>query len=73
MSQGKPIDKQVESDNLLAIEDAPALPMLLSSASSGPENLATVDSKTIRMLPWIDFDIVLQNIDKNERERESDF
>ena len=22
------------------------------------------------MLPWIDFDIVLQNIDKNERERE---
>ena len=24
LSQGKPIDKQVESDNLLAIEDAPA-------------------------------------------------
>ena len=69
MSQGKPIDKQVESDNLLAIEDVPALPMLLPSASSGSENLATVDSETIRIMPWIDFGIVLQNIDKNERER----
>ena len=59
LSQGKPINKHVESDNLLAVEDAPALPMLLPSASSGSENLATVDSETIRMLPWIDFDIVL--------------
>ena len=69
LSQGKPIDKQVESDNLLAIEDAPALPMLLPSASSGSENLATVDSILILTRCRLDFDIVLQNIDKNERER----
>ena len=69
LSQGKPIDIQVGSDNLLAIEDAPTLPMLLPPPSSGTENLATVDSETIRMMPWIDFDIILQNIDKNERER----
>ena len=33
------------------------------------QNLATVDSETLRMMPWIDFDVIMQNIDKNERER----
>ena len=69
LSQGKPIDIEVANDNLLAIEDAPALPMLLPPASSNSENIATVDSETIRMMPWIDLNVILQNIDKNERER----
>ena len=69
LSQGKPIDIKVASNDLLAIEDAPSLPMLLAQPSSPTENIATVDSETIRMLSWIDFDVILQNIDKNERER----
>ena len=70
LSQEKPIDIQVESDDLLAIEDAPTLPMLLPPPSSDDsQNLATVDSETLRMMPWIDFDVIMQNIDKNERER----
>ena len=68
LSQGKPIDIEVANDNLLAIEDKPTLPMLLPSSSSS-ENIPTVDSETMRMMPWIDFDVILQNIDKNERER----
>ena len=70
LSQEEPIDIQVESDDLLAIEDAPTLPMLLPPPSSdNSQNLATVDSETLRMMPWIDFDVIMQNIDKNERER----
>ena len=68
LSQGKPIDIEVANDNLLAIEDKPTLPMLLPPPSSS-ENIPTVDSETMRMMPWIDFDVILQNIDKNERER----
>ena len=68
LSQGKPIDIEVANDNLLAIEDKPALPMLLPPPSSS-ENIPTVDSETMRMMPWIDFDVILQNIGKNERER----
>ena len=68
LSQGKPIDIEVANDNLLAIEDKPTLPMLLPPPSSS-ENIPTVDSETMRMMPWIDFDVILQNIDKKERER----
>ena len=68
LSQGKPIDIEVANDNLLAIEDKPTLPMLLPPPSSS-ENIPTVDSEPMRMMPWIDFDVILQNIDKNERER----
>ena len=68
LSQGKPIDIEVANDNLLAIEDKPTLPLLLPSPSSS-ENIPTVDSETMRIMPWIDFDVILQNIDKNERER----
>ena len=63
-----PITIQV-SEDLPAIEAPPDLPMLLPPPSSGSEIAATIDAETIRMLPWIDFDVVLQNIDKNERER----
>ena len=45
------------------------LPMLLPPPSDDSQNLATVDSETLRMMPWIDFDVIMQNIDKNERER----
>ena len=38
-------------------------------SSDDSQNLATVDSETLRMMPWIDFDVIMQNIDKNERER----
>ena len=70
LSQEKPIDIQVESDDLLAIEDASTLPMLLPPPSfDDSQNLATVDSETLSMMPWIDFDVIMQNIDKNERER----
>ena len=64
LSKGKPIEINIK-DELLAIEDAPTLPALMSPAS-GP--LATVDAETMQRISWVDFDLVLQNKDKHERE-----
>ena len=65
LSKGKPIEINIK-DELLAIEDRPNLPGLMP-LPSGP--LPTVDSETMQRIPWVDFDLVLQNKDKHEREQ----
>ena len=65
LSKGKSIEINIK-DELLAIEDVPTLPALMLPAS-GP--LATVDTETMQRIPWVDFDLVLQNKDKHEREQ----
>ena len=65
LTKGKPIEINIK-DELLAIEDAPSLPALMLPPS-GP--LATVDAETMQRIPWVDFDLVLQNKDKHEREQ----
>ena len=63
--KGKAIEINIK-DELLEIEDAPTLPALMPPPS-GP--LATVDAETMQRIPWVDFDLVLQNKDKHEREQ----
>ena len=65
LSKGKPIEINVK-DELLATEDGPNLPGLMPPPS-GP--LPTVDSETMQRIPWVDFDLALQNKDKHEREQ----
>ena len=63
LSKGKPIEINIK-DELLAIEDAPSLLALMP-----PGSFATVDAETMRRIPWVDFDVILQNKDKHEREQ----
>ena len=60
LSKGKPIEINIK-DELLAIEDAPTLPALMPPPL-GP--LASVDAETMQRIPWVDFNLVLQNKDK---------
>ena len=53
-------------DELLAIEGPGALPALMP-ASTGP--LPSVDIETMRRLPWVDFNVILDNTDKHNREQ----
>ena len=53
-------------DELLAIEDPAALPALMP-ASTGP--LPSVDIETMRRLPCVDFNVILDNTDKHNREQ----
>ena len=53
-------------DELLPIEGPRSLPALMPP-STGP--LASVDAQTMRRLPWVDFNVVLDNTDKHNREQ----
>ena len=53
-------------DELLAIEGPGALPAVMP-ASTGP--LPSVDIETMRRLPWVDFNVKLDNTDKHNREQ----
>ena len=55
-------------DELLAIEGPRALPALMP-ASTGP--LPSVDIETMRHLLWVDFNVILDNTDKHNREQVS--
>ena len=75
LSQGKPLEIRIK-DELLAIEDSPnllaiepplALPALMPPSSSRP--LATVDAETMQRMPWVDFNVVLDNTEKHNREQ----
>ena len=74
LSQGKPLEIRIK-DELLAIEDSPSypaleapptLPALMPPSASRP--LATVDAETMQHMPWVDFNIVLDNTEKYNRE-----
>ena len=53
-------------DKLLPIEGPRGLPALMPP-STGP--LANVDAETMRRLPWVDFNVVLDNTAKHNREQ----
>ena len=55
-----------DPDELLPIEGPRGLPALMPP-STGP--LAGVDAETMRCLPWVDFNVVLDNTDKHNREQ----
>ena len=75
LSQGKPLEIRIkdellaieDSPNLLAIEPPPALPALMPPSSS--RHLATVDPETMQRMPWVDFNVVLDNTEKHNREQ----
>ena len=75
LSQGKTLEIRIkdellaieDSPNLLAIEPPPTLPALMPPSSSRP--LATVDAETMQRMPWVDFNVVLDNTEKHNREQ----
>ena len=75
LSQGKPLEIRIK-DELLAIEDSsslpaleapPTLPALMPPSASRP--LATVHAETMQRMPWVDFNVVLDNTEKYNREQ----
>ena len=54
-------------DELLAIEGPPGLPALMPPTISGP--LPSVDSETMQRLPWIEFNVIIDNTDKYNRKQ----
>ena len=75
LSQGKPLEIKIKEE-LLAIEDSfslpaleapPDLPALMPPSASRPP--ATVDANTMRRMPWVDFNVVLDNNEKYKREQ----
>ena len=75
LSQEKPLEIRIK-DELLAIEDSPSfpalkapptLPALMPPSASRP--LATVDAETMQRMPWVDFNVVLDNTEKYNREQ----
>ena len=73
--QGKPLEIKIKEE-LLTIEDSlslpaleapPTLPALVPPSASRP--LATVDANTMRPIPWVDFNVVLDNTEKYKREQ----
>ena len=75
LSQGNPLEIRIK-DELLAIEDSPSppaleapptLPALMPPSASRP--LATVDAETMQRIPWVDFNVVLDNTEKYNREQ----
>ena len=75
LSQGKTLEIRIknellameDSPNLLAIEPPPALPALMPPSSSRP--LVTADAETMQRMPWVDFNVVLDNTEKHNREQ----
>ena len=75
LSQGKPLEIRIK-DELLAIEDSPSLPALEAPPTlptlmppSVSRPLATVDAETMQPMPWVDFNVVLDNTEKYNREQ----
>ena len=75
LSQGKPLEIRIK-DELLAIEDSPSLPALEAPPTllalmppSVSIPLATVDAETMQRIPWVDFNIALDNTEKYNREQ----
>ena len=73
--QGKPLEIRIK-DELLFIEDSPSLPALEAPptplalmAPSASRPLATVDVETVQHMPWVDFNVVLDNTEKYNREQ----
>ena len=74
IASGKPLEIKIKDellgiegpDELLAIEGPRGLPALMPP-STGP--LASVDAETMQRLPWVDFNVVLDNTDKHNREQ----
>ena len=75
LSQGKPLEIRIK-DELLAIEDSPSLPALeapptllalMPPSTSRP--LGTVDAETMQRMPQVDFNVVLDNTEKYNREQ----
>ena len=75
LSQGKPLEIKIKNE-LLAIEDSPSLPALEAAPTllalmppSASRPLATVDAETMQRMPWVDFNVVLDNTEKYNREQ----
>ena len=75
LSQGKPLEIRIK-DELLAIEDSPSLPALKAPPTlpalmppSASRPLTTVDAETMQRIPWVDFNVVLDNTEKYNREQ----
>ena len=75
LSQGKPLEIRIK-DELLAIEDSPSLPALEAPPTllalmlpSASRPLATVDAETMQRMSWVDFNVVLDNTEKYNREQ----
>ena len=75
LSQGKPLEIRIK-DELLAIEDAPSLPALEAPPTlpalmppNASRPLATVDAETMQRMPWVDFNVILDNTEKYNREQ----
>ena len=75
LSQGKPLEIRIK-DELFAIEDSPSLPALEAPPTlpalmqpSASRPLATVDAETMQRMPWVDFNVVLDNTEKYKREQ----
>ena len=75
LSQGKSLEIKIKEE-LLAIEDSPSLPALKAPPTlpalmppSTARPLAIVDANTIRCMPWVDFNVVLDNTEKYKREQ----
>ena len=74
IASGKPLEIKIKDelpgiegpDELLAIEGPRGLPVLMPP-STGP--LASVDAETMQRIPWVDFNVVLDNTDKHNREQ----
>ena len=75
LSKGKPLEIRIK-DEFLAIEDspslpaleaAPTLPTLMDPSASRPP--PSVDANTMRRMPWVDFNVVLNNTEKHQREQ----
>ena len=75
LSQGKLLEIRIK-DELLAIEDSPSLPALEAPPTlpalmppSASRPLATVDAETMQRMLWVDFNVVLDNTEKYNREQ----
>ena len=74
IASGKPLEIKIKDellaiegpDELLAIEGPRGLPALMPP-STAP--LASVDAETMQRLPWVDFNVVLDNTDKHNRKQ----
>ena len=74
IASGKPLEIKIKDELLaiegpnefLAIEGPRGLPALMPP-STGP--LASIDAETMQRLPWVDFNVVLDNTDKPNREQ----
>ena len=75
LSKKTPLDIKIEKE-LLATDNSSDLPALMSSSelptlmsSSDAMPLVSVDAETMRRMPWIDFNIMLDNTEQTNREQ----